>query len=226
MKEYHHIQIAILGKLLFAKRLNYAKLKPVDMENSQFTFHLGQLIAAGLVQKDGVGIYALTLSGKNFANTIDFQNETSGHQAKLSVVLCCKRGDEILVYKRLKNPFYGCEGFPTGKVQYGESIVEAAQRSLKTETNLEGDASLVGIRHYRIYGQVQQELLEDKVMYVYLIDRPKGELSGNSIEEFRWINVGQKLDNPLIEYLEILRMVLEFDHRITFKEISHYVNSF
>lgn len=225
----HYIQQSILKKLLFSKSLKYSAMKPVDMEGSQFTFHLEQLIRENLVEKLDSGKYSLTLAGKNTANSIDFDSSSPNIQAKHSAVFCATRNDlsEVLIYTRLKNPFYGHKGFPTGKVQYGERIIDTAVREFTEETNLVGKPYLVGIRHYRVYFP-KDILVEDKVMYVHRIDEPRGELKSNQEGEFEWIKVSEagKVTNPLPESKEFLDLVLNFNGNISFKEIDHYPSVF
>src|SRR5258706_1030316 len=228
MKDLHPIQIKILKKLLFAENVNYGRLKPIEMESSQFAFHLDKLIEIGLVQKNSKGIYSLTLEGKNTTNRIDFDSKIPNKQAKVSVVMCCTRNSskEILIYRRLKNPFYGCYGFPTGKVQYGELIEDAAKRELLEETNLEGNPLLIGIRHYRVFPKGEETLLEDKVMYIFKFDNPIGDLKGNTEGEFKWVDINEEIINPLEEFDEILNLLKTFSGQITFKEFNHYTNKF
>jgi len=229
MKDYHLIQQQILKKLLFSESEKFSKLKPFNMEGSQFTFHLDKLIKENLVSKNLNGEYSLTTEGKNIANRIDSDSKTPQMQAKHSAVFACKKDTEFLIYKRLKNPFYGCQGFPTGKVQYGESIYEAAKKELKEETNLEGEPELIGIRHYTVYTNPNEKLVEDKVMYIFLILNPKGELISNEEGEFQRINtskISEIVTNPLEEFFEILELIQNFKGEISFKEVKHFTNKF
>jgi 8-oxo-dGTP pyrophosphatase MutT (NUDIX family) len=226
----HEIQVEILRKLLFAEKLRFAEIKPADMEGSQFTFHLEKLVEQKYVAKVANG-YRLTESGKNFANRIDFDSPKPAQQAKHSAVFCATRKDatEVLIYKRLKNPYFGHYGFPTGKVRYGETMIDAATRELQEETNLVGTPYLVGIRHYRVYFPDAKTLVEDKVMYVYRIDEPEGELLSNEEGEFRWVSsktVLEEFSPTLPEFAEMLEMITQSKSEIDFREVEHYPTSF
>jgi 8-oxo-dGTP pyrophosphatase MutT (NUDIX family) len=227
--EYHFIQRKILSDLLFGNQLKYSQLKPTDMEGSQFTFHINKLIDAGLVSKSD-NQYILTAKGKNIANTFDIDSKNPGKQAKHSVVFCAfDRNDKTLIYTRKKNPFYNHQGYPTGKVMYGESILETAERELHEETGLSGKAKLIGIRHYRVYYPTRNNLVEDKVMYICRIDNPTGELVSNAEGEFEWINrekINETVTNPLPEFKEIFEMMSTFNGKITFAERKHYPKQF
>src|SRR5436190_10158647 len=128
MKQIHSIQLQILKKMLFTNGSRYSDLKPKkSMENNQFDFHLDQLTKAGYVKKSDKD-YSLTSLGKEYANRMDTDKVLVTPQSKVSVILCpLKNDNEYLIYTRLKQPFYGCQGFMSGKVQYGELIIDAAK---------------------------------------------------------------------------------------------------
>lgn len=191
MKQLHKIQIEILQKLLFANSLRYTEMKPdKEMENNQFDFHLDQLIDQGLVKKEN-GKYALTNTGKEFANRVDESEQKLKLQAKVSVLVGIRKntlkGFDYLIYTRLKHPFYGCQGFMSGKVKYGEKITDAAERELKEETNLEGKATIIGAKHFRVFNKETNELLEDKIMYFCRVENPTGEMKFTKEGSFEWI---------------------------------------
>lgn len=230
--EFHLIQRKILNDLLFHDKLRYSEMKPEEMEGSQFSFHLNKLVDFGLVDKVD-DHYTLTAKGKNIANSFDFDSTNPRKQAKQSVVFCAFRSlngkKEALVYTRKKNPFYDHQGYPTGKVMYGESILETAERELHEEAGLTGKAELIGIRHFRVYYPTQEELVEDKVMYVCKIDEPTGELVSNDEGIFQWVDIGEVhkvVVNPLPEFQEIFEMLQEFNGEITFAERNHYPKQF
>lgn len=151
-------------------------------------------------------------------------------QPKVTTGICPIRLDteEILIYTRLKNPFYGCQGFATEKVWYGESISEAAKRGLKEETNLEGDPELIGIRNYKVYSK-ENELQEDKIFFIHRFVNPKGVLKSTDEGKFEWVkisNIEKVVANPLEEFNEMLQILLNFDEEISFKEVKHITSKF
>jgi 8-oxo-dGTP pyrophosphatase MutT (NUDIX family) len=177
--------------------------------------------------------YVLSARGKNTANTFDLDSENPHKQAKHSVMFCAFRVkdgvEQTLLYTRKKNPFYNHQGYPTGKVMYGESIIGTAEREIAEETGLKGKAELIGIRHFRVYYPTKTEVVEDKVMYICRIDEPEGVLVSNEEGEFYWVEVNKvnkKINNPLPEFREIFAMLKNFDGNISFSESNHYPSVF
>jgi ADP-ribose pyrophosphatase YjhB (NUDIX family)/predicted transcriptional regulator len=229
MKEIHEIKIHILKTLLFSSSKKFSELKPKDMESAQFMFHLKDLMLEGLVIKNDKNCYELTELGKSFANKYDYDSTNPNTQAKHSVVICAfNNQNEILLYTRLKNPFYGCQGFMTGKVQYGEKIIDTAKREFVEETGLVGNPKIKAIRHFKVYDKTSKKLLEDKVMYIHTIENPVGKLNSNNEGDFYWVKLSEILkviNNPLEEFEEIFNIVIEKDKE-WFKEIDQFTSKF
>lgn len=231
MNQMHYIQREILSKLLYTTSLKFNELKNIfeEIENSKFNFHLEQLKSANLVEKTEEG-YKLTNLGKDYANRLDTGAKTFEKQAKISVFIIAHRNNasEFLMYTRLKHPFYGKQGFPSGKVRYGESIVEAAQRELMEECNLTGKPELIEIRHYRVFDN-NKNLLEDKFMYLVGIKDPQGELKGNNEGDYYWVkdsDLNTVITNTFDDVKDIIRLVKTNNGKYEFKEVDHITDSF
>jgi ADP-ribose pyrophosphatase YjhB (NUDIX family) len=235
MKDMHPIQLQILRKLLFSEGIRFSDLKPdTEMENNQFDFHLDQLITNNYIKKTD-SIYTLTTVGKEFANRMDTANLSIKPQAKISVLLCCRRKQkgkiQYLIYTRLKHPFYGCQGFFSGKVAYGEFVMEAAKRELKEESNLEGTPRAIGVVHYRVFDKNSRDIIEDKFMYACLVEDPKGELIGDQEGKYEWVNEDEVLTyikKPFESFEELYTQVKSASTSSTFffEERDEYTERF
>lgn len=175
----HESQMKILRQLLFVPHERFSALqKATGLTSDHANFHIKQLVEAGLVRHvlKSYGTYELTRKGKEYANRMDTDEQVIEKQPKLSVVLDIQREDgRVLHQERIKQPYYGYWGRPTGKIRWGESILEAAERELMEETGLNAELTVVGFYHKLDYDETG-ELLEDKYLCLVRGIHPKGKL--------------------------------------------------
>jgi 8-oxo-dGTP diphosphatase len=176
----HAAQTSILRELLFAPEAGFAELqKPTGLESNHFNFHIARLVELGLVEQVRVGRYRLTVKGKEYANRLDTDERTIERQAKITVLVVPMRqrgnGDtEYMIQQRLKQPFYGRHGFMSGKIRWGETVIQGAERELMEEAGLEADMELKCVYHKLDY-TTEAELLEDKHFYIVQALAPRGD---------------------------------------------------
>lgn len=180
----HAAQTSILRELLFHPHAGYAKLqKPTGLTSDHFNFHISRLVELGLVEKVNRGLYSLTPRGKEYANRLDTDNATVERQPKSAVILALQREQngqiEYIFQERLKNPYYGYWGLPSGKIRWGETIIETARRESLEETGLEGDFKVMGVYHEHVLSEETGEMLEDKIFFVVLGTNMRGNLLDN-----------------------------------------------
>jgi len=201
----HDAQTAILRELLFHPSVSFAKLqKLTGMSSDHFNFHLQKLIELELVEKLARGSYTLTARGKEYANKLDTDNNTVERQPKSAVILAIEKkngkgGVDYLFQERLKQPYYGFYGFPTGKIRWGETIIQTAERELMEETGLCADFRIAGLYHELVYQQETGDQLEDKLFFVIHCTNVRGKL----VEEFEggrneWMSRQTALEKPKV----------------------------
>lgn len=174
------MQTLILRELLFVPSARYSNLqKASGLDSDHFKFHLARLVAVGYVEKTE-RTYRLTTAGKEYANKIDTDAGTLERQPKSAVILVVERESqgtkEYLVQERLKHPYYGFWGFPSGKIRWGESILDTARRELLEETGLDGEFIHSGVYHERDIRPDTREVIEDKIFHVMFCARTRGTL--------------------------------------------------
>jgi len=178
----HKAQVAILHALLFRPAAGFAELqKASKLSSDHFSFHLKKMLEQDVVRKNSKGQYELTMAGKEYANRFDTDERVVERQPKVCVLLLIEREDgRMLCQQRLKQPFYGFWGRPTGKVRWGETIIQGAARELMEETGLEADLQLKEIYHKIDINKDTNKLLEDKIFFTVHGINPRGEM----LEEF------------------------------------------
>jgi ADP-ribose pyrophosphatase YjhB (NUDIX family)/predicted transcriptional regulator len=181
-QKVHPAQVAIIRVLLFTPSAPFAALqKASDLTSDHFNFHVKALLDQALIEKNKEGHYKLTRGGKEYANRFDTDARTVERQPKVAVSLMITREDgKQLLQQRLKQPYYGYWGRPTGKIRWGESILETGARELMEETGLTGEFAFDSIYHKMDFNKETGELLEDKIFFVLNVTNVRGEL----VEEF------------------------------------------
>jgi ADP-ribose pyrophosphatase YjhB (NUDIX family) len=177
----HEAQTAILRELLFRPSAGFAELqKSTKFTSDHFSFHVTRLVELNLVEKIENGKYALSSRGKEYANKLDTDSNTIERQPKTAVILALERthkGEkQFLFQERLKNPYFGYWGLPSGKIRWGETITETAARESLEETNLEADFRIAGIYHELVTLDDSDEMTEDKIFFVCHGTNVKGDL--------------------------------------------------
>lgn len=177
----HAAQTSILRELLFHPAAGYAKLQqPTGLSSDHFNFHIGRLVEPGLVEKVTRGIYRLTSKGKEYSNRLDTDNNTVERQPKVAVLIGLTREyngqTEYLFQQRLKNPYYGFWGLPSGKVRWGETLVEAAAREAREETGLVATFRIMGVYHEHVHPDENSEIIEDKLFFIARSEHIEGQL--------------------------------------------------
>jgi len=204
--EVHSAQTSILRELLFHPSAGFAELqKPTGLDSDHFKFHINRLVELGYVEKQD-GKYALSIKGKEYANRLDTEKHEVEKQPKISVGLIIENDEgKILAQQRLKQPFYGYWGRPTGKVGWGETLLETAARELMEETGITADLRVSGFYHKMDYTEGEDKLLEDKIFCLVHGTNPQGKLIAD-MEGYHneWLS-----DEDLLEKNKVFQSITE-----------------
>lgn len=211
----HAAQMKILRHLLLSPAAGFAQLqKQTGLSSDHANFHIKKLVDVGYIQKDTTDKYTLTRNGKEYANRMDTDDNVIEKQPKLSVVLVVENGrGKFLAQQRLKQPYYGFWGMPTGKIRWGETLLEAGARELLEETGLKADLRASGFFHKMDFDKDTNELLEDKYFSIIYGTNPTGDLISDDeghhnewITDADFVRHERKFDS-MIEVVNLARNV-------------------
>jgi 8-oxo-dGTP pyrophosphatase MutT (NUDIX family) len=195
MNDLHKIQMLILKELLFTPNSRFTDLNIQGLSSDHFSYHINTLIEYGyVIKKDSR--YSLTVQGKEFANRMDTDEASIEKQPKVAVMIVATKTEGkkkyLLIQERTKEPYYGYSGFITGKIRYGEKVIETAKRELKEESGLECEnIHIKRLVHDHVVLKDTGELVEDKMFFIIHMIHPKGELIDTPNGKNIWITESQ-----------------------------------
>lgn len=229
----HIVQTLILRHLLFVPQAGFAELqKTANLSSDHFNFHIKKLLDEGYVDKVNRQ-YKLTHKGKEYANRMDTDENEIEKQPKVSIAITLERTNvegerEFLFQQRKKNPYYDFWGRVGGKMRWGESVIEAAQRELKEETGLEADFEYRLLYHKRDFNKTTGRLLEDKIFLCVYATSYRGDL----LEKFeggvnRWMTNKEFHQQPkrfvsVDDFMELIDKGETFAEREFYYDESEY----
>ena len=181
----HHIQQHIVHKLAFVESLRFGQLKPDEIDNKLFTYHLKKVMAAGLITKQADGAYTLTAEGRRLGKNATKRPPLSIERAYSILLLGIKDNNRWLLFKRGTHPSIGLYGFMQASPSPYKSILETAHTTCKQETNLDVQFSVQGSGFFRLHHETE---LESFIHFTLLNGtRAQGELRQNSqLGEYEW----------------------------------------
>jgi 8-oxo-dGTP pyrophosphatase MutT (NUDIX family) len=229
MEKKHYLQMQILRELIFTPEASFSELNTMGLSSDQFNYHLSELVKDGMISKLNKR-YTLTAKGKEYANRMDTENAAIEKQPKVAIMVLGKKRQAgkilYLIQQRLKHPYYGYLGFITGKVRFGDTIINTARREYQEETGLHsGKFELRFILHEHVYSE-KGELLEDKIFHVFLATSLKGELKDVKEGKNKWMERSEFLGQEKIFYDEADILAAAENPKNFFIERSYTIKDF
>ncbi len=110
----------------------------------------------------------------------------------LAASVCVRRGLEVLLIQRGKEPGLGKWAFPGGKVVWGETTQQAALRELQEEAGISARLGpMIGL-----YEVIHADI--HFAIACYYADKPEGQIkAGSDAAEARWVAISQISELPL-----------------------------
>lgn len=191
----HPLQRAVIGKLAFIPVARFNELLIDGLESEHVNYHIKRLVEIGMVLKTDQG-YSLTDRGKDYVNSLDDTMVAVEKQAKISVRIWGVRENqstgqvEHLLSRRLKQPYLGKVGRLGGKVQFGETVQEAAERELFEEAGLVAKSYVLERVYHKLRHRDDGEFVQDTLFFFFFVRDFSGTLmSKTENEENFWFPV-------------------------------------
>ncbi len=204
----HHIQKQILRKLGAQTNARFSDIKPSEIENNAFQYHLKQLIAAKIIYKSADGTYELTNKGiGEYVNSHLGPNELAT-QTHAIFLLAVKNNEQWLLSTRAIKPQQGLTGFLHGEPMWDEAVEDTAARRLHVKTGLTARFQPVGSGYIHITQKSEYSSFVDATLLY--ADRVTGkEKFDKSYSTFGWYSKDQASHLDLIPSMPYLWDVIE-----------------
>lgn len=230
METLHPIQNKILSTLIFKPNARFKELNTDSLTSDSFSYHIKNLIAQDLINKDG-SYYSLTSKGKMLAGKLDTVTHKLEKQPKVSVIVIphavIDGEQQFIIQQRTKEPYFGYWGFIAGKIRFGETVIECAQREMQEELGITGSLKFCYEIHEMVYDKASGDQLEDKFFHIVEAVDLKGEVLKQTIEGVNkfvtvseFLNITPKYHNED----DLLNWFLKKD--FSFKEEKYYIDKF
>lgn len=172
----HHIQRSIVTTLKSEDGLTFSQLKPGDIDNKLFTYHLKIVIREGFVEKSEEGTYKLTGAGEKLWRRMSEKPEVIALRP-FSVLLMIIRSPENgwLLYRRKTHPVKDKVAFMHAVPKGTISIADHARAEVLIKTGLDCEFTVVGAGFFHTFDG--QELQGFTNFTLLSCESPLGELS-------------------------------------------------
>jgi len=208
LKKMNPLQKEILLKLRYRSFLSYNRLWGKEGDSSKFAYHLRALEKSDLVEKKTEG-YKLTSRG---IKTIDYLT-LKAPQPLIVVIVVTKKGNQVLLTKRMKYPFKGYQEFCSSKIYQGETIEQAAKDRLRRKIGFTGEVTYKGVEFLQT--KEKKELVMHHHLHIFLADNLKGQKKKGT-----WVKISPfSPEKPLPHLEQTLKIALDSGFSVAFTEM-------
>jgi hypothetical protein len=163
----HYIQKHILQILSHKENAKYSEMRPEKTDSNLYAYHLNRLVLSGYVKKIDQG-YTLSLKGLHYIEYTSASMNIRIQPKITTAVLLNDNNGNILLTKRLKQPYIDRYSLPLGKIHSDKdsSILDAARRELYEKTGVKyRKLSHIGDTYLKIY--MSGVLISDLLIHVF-----------------------------------------------------------
>jgi ADP-ribose pyrophosphatase YjhB (NUDIX family) len=119
-------------------------MRPKDVANNLFSYHLDGLVKDGAIMKSHRGVYGLTAEGLKLVGALS--TETQKHQDSLKTVImvyAVNDHKEIALFRWSRQPYIGYSTLPHDRFAFGASVESAVQRATKEKLGKATNATYI-----------------------------------------------------------------------------------
>lgn len=182
----HHIQRNIVNSLKSSQNLSFTDLRPKELDNKLFTYHLKIVIREGFVNKTKEGRYKLTPSGEKLWKRMSETPQAIALRPMSLIFIVIRQSEKgWLLYKRKTHPALDRIAFMHTNPRGELPISESAKLDVLEKTGLECDFIVAGSGFFHTYSE---QRLDGFINFTLLAcESPRGSLTPNDENaEYFW----------------------------------------
>ncbi|MEI6851153.1 MAG: NUDIX domain-containing protein [Candidatus Saccharibacteria bacterium] len=163
----HHIQKSIMQVLMHNEYARYSEMRPERVDSNLYAYHLNRLVLSGYVEKVDK-LYRLSLNGLRYVEHTSSSIKINSQPKITTAIIVKDVNGNILLTKRLKQPYINYYGLPLGKIHSDKdsSILDSAIRELYEKTGVKHEKmEHVGDVYLRIH--IKGVLISDLLAHVF-----------------------------------------------------------
>jgi hypothetical protein len=206
----HHIQKSIVYKLAFSPGLRFSQLKPDELDNKLFDYHLKLVIKAGLVIKDENGLYNLTHVGRRVGVGVLDKHFLALDRAHSVLFLIIRRHSDKawLLFERQTHPLLGKIGFMHANPTTDKDVFLTASSELLAKTGITATFSYIGNGYFKVY---ENNEIESYTHFTVLVSEDaKGELcQSNNKGKYLWQENINSIGSELLPTAKLISELYE-----------------
>lgn len=210
-QDMHYIQKDIIQNLACKSPQRFSQLKPAQIPNNTFSYHLKRLLELGYVEHKLDEGYVATRKALKIIQYSAVKTNKSSTPAIITVIYVTNDDGEVLILKRNKRPFVNYYGLPSGLIHTGENIKIAAIRELFEKTGIVATNELTycGVLDFQYLEQYSQDIFVHAIAFIYKYNYGNKPLPThkNSYGELSWS--GLKREKILPEVHKVHKLVNE-----------------
>lgn len=130
------IQKHALGVLMRAEAASLKQMRPEGVDSNLFSYHIHYLKTNQIIELVTRGQYRLTTKGMHVAGKFNAATSSEAHDVKSVIVLYARRGDDVLLFKWSRHPYFGYYTLPHDRYNYGESLGGALAEAIQDKLHV------------------------------------------------------------------------------------------
>jgi 8-oxo-dGTP pyrophosphatase MutT (NUDIX family) len=145
----------------------YSEMRPEKVDSNLYAYHLNRLVRSGYVEKNN-NQYTLSAKGLRYVERASGSMNIRNQPKITTAILLNDSDGNILLTKRLKQPYINCYSLPLGKIHSDKdaSILDSARRELHEKTGVKyKNLNHIGDVYLKI--NINKVLISDLLVHVF-----------------------------------------------------------